>query len=159
MIRAALWILSAAALMAGSPLLCEMIEIGQAKSLPWKLSRGWQGVDDTYSLVTLQTDTLSILTPTAPVPLRMETIRRAALYSAQDPAVAERLAIQLLTRVLDSQAAHPSAWFDAGYFVASLRQASHQRTAFSGVHPKQWVRHAIELGGKGMENALARIPE
>lgn len=111
------------------------------------------------SLATLQTDTLSILTPTTPVPLRMETIRRAALYAAEDPVVAERLAIQLLTRVLDSQAAHPSAWFDAGYLIASLRQARHQRTTFSGVHPKQWVRHAIALGWKGMEDALVRIPE
>ena len=72
----------AAAAFGGPPLICERIQIGTAKSLPWKDVEGWAGKDPSYDVKRLTADTLAILAPGAPMPLRMETMRRAAIYAA-----------------------------------------------------------------------------
>jgi len=174
-----LLVLGAAAAMAGPPLICHPIDIGSAKSLPWKDLKNWNGTDPQYSLNALSTDTLAILTPNAPIELRMETLRRAAIYSAKSETAAENLAARLVARIADWEAAgKPSAnvWFDAGYYVESLRQIKFVyrynmmsaaekaqwkvRDDDSGaLDGKPWIEKAIRLGGKGMDVALAKIDE
>src|SRR5258708_1602848 len=60
---------------AGPPLICHTIEIGQAKSLPW-ISHDWNlSGGENYDTKNLVRDTLEILAPSAPVLVRMETLR------------------------------------------------------------------------------------
>ena len=107
---------------AGPPLICHVIEIGQAKSLPmvdpWKGNAG-------YDLKNLTRDTLAILDSSTPVLVRMETLRRATIYARQDPPVAKELLTGLYARAANSDAAgHPDAlaWFDAGYLIEAYKQ-------------------------------------
>ena len=74
--------------LAGPPLICQKFDIGSAKSLPWKAAPDWHGADPAYNLANLPDETLSLLTPAAPVRLRMETLRRAGIYSAKDAGLA-----------------------------------------------------------------------
>ena len=62
---------------AGPPLLCHPFEIGTARSLPWEGT--WSQGKADYKIANLITDTETLLTPTTPVLVRMETLRRAAL--------------------------------------------------------------------------------
>ena len=69
----------AAPALAGPPLLCHPFDIGSARSLPWDGTNAWwQGRAD-YNLQNLVADTEAILSPSTPVIVRMETLRRAAL--------------------------------------------------------------------------------
>ena len=171
---------AATALYAGPPLVCERISIGDAKSLPWKDVNGWNGADASYPVVaSLVSDTLGLLTPNAPLPVRMETLRRAAIYAAKSPATGTQLTTQLLARVADWEAAGKpaaNAWFDAGYFVETLRQTAfiyrydmlspaekanwHARGEGASLDGKPWLEKAIRLGGgKGMEVAMVKVEE
>jgi hypothetical protein len=79
---------------------------------------------------------------------------------------------------MDAEAAGKSdamAWFDAGYFVETVRQATfvyrydmlspQERAAWKlrgDTHQLDgyaWVQKAIRLGGKNMDAALARMTE
>jgi hypothetical protein len=161
---------------AGPPLICQQFEIGSAKSLPWKGGADWQGADPSYNLANLGDDTLALLTPGAPVKVRMETLRRAGIYSAKDARLAGELTSRLLARALDTEAAgkaDPLAWFDAGYFVETIRQAGFMyryldpadRTSWQlrGDNPRldgyPWVQKAIRLGGADMDYALSLMSE
>src|SRR5690349_19265087 len=55
--------------LAGPPLICHPIEIGNAKSLPWA-GKEWRDVKRDYDLNRLVPDTLALLTPEAPVLVR-----------------------------------------------------------------------------------------
>lgn len=161
---------------AGPPLICEPVNIGDARSLPWKDSGGWNGVDPSYRVAHLVTDTLVLLTPSTPVNVRQETLRRAALYAAHHTGMADRMTSHLLARVADAEAAgrsDPLAWFDAGYFVETVRQATfvyrHEmlspaerqdwklRGDATRIDGYAWVQKAIRLGGRGMSQALTKI--
>jgi len=163
---------------AGPPLICQPIDIGGAKSLPWRAVNGWDGTEGSYDTTRLTADTLPLLAPESPVNVRMETMRRAALYAAKNERLAEELSNRLMARALDAEAAgkaDPLAWFDAGYFVETLRQATfiyrydmlsaeerkawRLRGAGSPLDGYPWVRKAIRLGGKNMEEALSRMGE
>lgn len=163
---------------AGPPMICHPVQIGVAKSLPWKTVDGWNGTDPAYNLASLSSDTLAILSPSAPINLRMETMRRAAIYTAKNQTLAAQLTAHLLARVADAEAsgnATPVLWFDAGFFAETLRQASFiyrfdmltpaekaqwqlrgETTALDG---KPWIEKAIRLGGKGMETVLIKVEE
>ena len=79
---AALVLAVAAPALAGPPLLCHPFDIGTAQSLPWDGTKGWfQGRAD-YRLEQLVPDTEAILQPGTPVLVRMETLRRAAIYAS-----------------------------------------------------------------------------
>lgn len=163
---------------AGPPLICQQFEIGSAKSLPWKGGHDWQGADPFYNLANLGDDTLSLLTPNTPVKVRMETIRRAAIYSTKNAGLASELAGRLLARVLDAEVngkPDPLAWFDAGYFVETIRQATfvyrynmlnpNERASWQlrGDTPRldgyPWVQKALRLGGADMDYALSLMTE
>lgn len=109
--------------LAGPPLICHAIEIGQAKSLPpinWN-SSGTGG----YVLKNLSRDTLAILDSNSSVLVRMETLRRATIYAHHDPEAAKELLLKLRARADHSEASgHPDAlsWFDVGYLAEAYRQ-------------------------------------
>jgi hypothetical protein len=118
----------AAPAMAGPPLLCHPFDIGTARSLPWDGTRAfWQGRAD-YRLAGLVADTETLLTPSTPVIVRMETLRRAALYASADGEIAARLYARLGERLQSSQkpGGRPDdlALFDFAYLTETYRQIS-----------------------------------
>lgn len=161
---------------AGPPLICQAIEIGSAKSLPWKGGTDWMGTDRAYDVSHLTEDTLALLSPGTPVPVRMETLRRAAIYAAREVRLADEITARLTARTLSGEAVgkpDPMAWFDAGYFVETVRQATliykynmlsarekqewQIRTEAGHIDGEAWVRKAVALGGRGLEPALSKI--
>lgn len=124
----ALLVIAAPAL-AGPPLVCHAIDIGAAQSLPWT-SSGWNlSGQETYNVDHLVQDTLSLLVPSAPVLVRMETLRRATLYAQQRTPIAKELLFRLEARTSENPKDALAA-FDFGYLVECYRQASwlHQHT-------------------------------
>jgi hypothetical protein len=109
---------------AGPPLLCHPFDIGTARSLPWDGARGWAEGNPDYDVKNLVRDTEGLLTPSTPVIVRMETLRRAALYASRDGAVAKELLSTLNARARNSAGANtdPLALFDAGYLAETFRQ-------------------------------------
>ena len=107
---------------AGPPLICHPHDIGSAKSLPWKHGNPdkWDNPDPSYPVRQLSADTLKLLAPGVPVVVRMETLRRAAIYGLQDHAAAVELLAALRRRAEGSPDAMGS--FDYGCFLASLQQ-------------------------------------
>jgi hypothetical protein len=114
---------------AGARILCDVIDIGTAPSLPWggdgSVDKGWNLPISKYPAARLVPDTLALLTPTTPVLVRMETLRRATIYarSFTEARAGRELAWRLLARAMDAEArGKPDAlaWFDAGYFAESL---------------------------------------
>lgn len=124
----------ACTMFAGPPLICHPFEIGSAKSLP--AGADWHGVNRTYDRQNLVNDTLALLTPDVPILVRMETLRRAALYATggmhgwerRNYTTEERtLALDLLGKLQErgrtaAASARALALFDAGYFSATLRE-------------------------------------
>jgi hypothetical protein len=120
---ATLWLLVfAVPALAGPPFVCHPFEIGSAASLPSD-SHNWLAVRGDYDVHRLVADTEVLLTPSTPTIVRMETLRRAALYASLDRAVAEQLIAALMSRVSKTdQSGEPMALalFDAGYVVEAL---------------------------------------
>ena len=115
---------TASTALAGPPLLCHPFDIGSARSLPWDGTNAWwQGRTD-YNLQNLVADTEAILTPSTPVIVRMETLRRAALYASLDGKVAAALLSSVTARANAGaqSAAGASALFDAGYLIETYKQ-------------------------------------
>ena len=121
-------IATVAPVLAGPPLLCHPFDIGDARSLPW--GPDWSQGRSDYKVANLVADTEAILTPTAPVIVRMETLRRAALYASFDGKVAAQLLESLNARATaadragSSSSATAMALFDAGYLTETYRQIS-----------------------------------
>src|SRR5262245_9389292 len=106
--------------LAGPPLVCHPLDIGDAKSLPWTGNSWNLSGNENYDTKNLVQDTLAILDSGAPVIVRMETLRRATLYARKDPQAAKELLTKLYKRTTAADpTAHPDAlaWFDAGYLV------------------------------------------
>jgi hypothetical protein len=113
-------ILVAQSALAGPPLLCFPFDIGSARTLPMGGS-DWRTVDPAYDVSHLVSDTLGFLAPSAPVVVRMETLRRATIYAAAHPVAAAELMSALKKR---SEAKAPLAAFDYGYLVEAFREAA-----------------------------------
>jgi hypothetical protein len=110
---------------AGPPLICHSLEIGKAKSLPW-VGHSWNlsGAEQ-YDSKNLTGDTLAILDASAPVLVRMETLRRATLYARRDPAAARELLTKLVVRTKSGGGTGREAalaLFDAGYLAECYKQ-------------------------------------
>lgn len=166
--------IAAALALAGPPAVCHRIDIGDAASLPWRNVNGWDGADPAYNVANLSNDTLKLLAPSAPVNLRMETLRRAAIYSARHAGLAVKLMNQLEARAKTAKS-DPLAWFDAGYFIEAVRQTEFiyrydmldapvrsalvHRGEKLGPDGRPMIEKALALGGKGMNHALALIDE
>ena len=144
--------------LAGPPLICHRIEIGQAKSLPlidWN-QKGSGG----YDLKNLTHDTLAILDSNASVLVRMETLRRATIFARHDPQVAKELLTRLHARAASTEAAGPGealAWFDVGYLAEAYKQwmGQDQPNPASGLDGYAWVKKAIGLRGEDAEMEFA----
>jgi hypothetical protein len=110
---------------AGPPLLCFPFAIGSARSLP--MGHGnWHETDSGYDVSHLVADTLGLLTPTTPVIVRMETIRRATIYAAARPELAAALLDELQTRAAaPPPGAAALSVFDLGYLVESYKEAKY----------------------------------
>ncbi len=111
--------------LAGPPLLCHPYEIGNARSLPWDPSGSWSRGMVGYNLKNLIADTEALLTPSTPVIVRMETLRRASLYASADRAIAAELLNRLLARAkaADSKGTPDAlALLDAAYVAGAFRQ-------------------------------------
>jgi hypothetical protein len=166
---AALLLLALPAL-AGPPLICHSIDIGTARSLPWA-SSGWNLTgQENYDVNHLVADTLSLLTADTPVLVRMETLRRATLYTQQRTATARELLARLESRTHDNPNDALAA-FDFGYLAETYKQASWlaQHTNWlkaaaaqetksnpaSSVDGYAWVKKAISLRGQDAEMEFA----
>jgi hypothetical protein len=111
---------------AGPPLICHPFETGQAALLPWGDGSSWNTPDRGFEVRRLTQETLRLLSPAAPIIARMENMRRATIYAAQDDRVASELMSAVLARALASMAGgtpNPHALFDAGYLIESYKQA------------------------------------
>src|SRR5260370_25400440 len=134
---------------AGPPLICHPYDIGDAQSLPWGHGRDAVGVDNgdpNYNTKQLSADTLRILDTAGPVLVRMETIRRAALYGASDHAAAAALLNALKQRATASNA-RATALFDYGYFTETLKQLDwkYKEDLTRGADGYSFVQQAIPL--------------
>ena len=110
---------------AGPPLLCHPFDIGGAKSLPWDTATGLSTGRADYAIDRLIVDTEALLGPATPVIVRMETLRRAAIYASRDRQVASQLLERLTARARASEKsgkADPLALLDAAYVTEAFRQ-------------------------------------
>ncbi len=120
-------VLMASPALAGPPLLCHPFDIGQARSLPWDGTRSWYQGQAGYDIRHLVSETEALLTPSTPVIVRMETLRRAVIYASQDRATAGTLMGRMTERARASEATgHPDplAFLDAAYVTEALREVS-----------------------------------
>ena len=98
-------------------------DIGDAPSLPWG-SDWWQGRAD-YNLANLLADTEELLTPSPPIIVRLETLRRAAIYASNDRHVAELLFRTFSERARaaeQSRRPDPVVFLDAAFVTDTLWQ-------------------------------------
>ena len=112
---------------AGPPLICHPFQTAGGELLPWGTGSSWNNPDGRYEVQRLTGDVLRLLTPEAPVLTRMENLRRAAIYAAQNKPAADQLLQALLVRASSGStgAAHAAALFDAGYLVEAYKQSTH----------------------------------
>jgi hypothetical protein len=136
LLSVALAVITSSPAFAGPPLICHPYAIGNAKSLPG--GTAWHGVSKNYDRQNLVRDTLALLTPEAPIIVRMETLRRAAIYATsemrgwdkgayteEDRRISAALVTALRDRSKDAKPADRAlALFDAGFFAETLRQTN-----------------------------------
>jgi hypothetical protein len=134
---------------AGPPLLCFPFQIGSAHSLPW--SEGQNGAKD-YDRSRVVADTIEILKTERSVLVRMETLRRAALYIGNDRAKATELLAYMTSLATTNQSigkVSPMNLFDPGYFVATIRQNGIDLPwnpgTEDGADGYLWIKRAIDL--------------
>ena len=131
---AALLFLGPIRVLAGPPLICHAYNIGSAKSLPAGSDRF--GTSPAYDRGHLVADTLGLLTADTPILVRMETLRRAAIYATGNLRVwdgqkythiDQELGAALIAKLRErtttgDDAARALALFDLGFFAETLRQ-------------------------------------
>jgi hypothetical protein len=116
--------------LAGPPLVCFPFEIGTAASLPWNPSTGsYKGMRPDYDITRLNGDVLALLTPKMPVIVRMETLRRAALYASADDAIAHGLLDTIRARADHGSPTDALTRFDAGYLIETYKQLAQMAPA------------------------------
>ena len=154
----AIALLTAGTSEAGPPLICHPFDAGTAPLLPWTAGQGWKTPDPSYDVKQLTADTMKLLGADAPILARMENMRRATIYAAQDKHVAAELLAAVLARAAEAPG-HSLAWFDAGYLVESYRQAKGIAgwDMLSGADRDgySFVRKAIRLAGASPEMEFA----
>jgi hypothetical protein len=134
---------------AGPPLICHPYLIGSDTSLPWGADKNsWDNTDSKYDAENLVADTLKLLDSNQPLLTRMETLRRAAVYSGKNTAAGLKLANRLMARALASEVqgqTNSLALFDAGYFVESMKQMVYitKSTTFSDIDGYDWARRSL----------------
>lgn len=107
--------------LAGPPLLCHAIEIGDAESLTWG-NGTWDNGKIELSDEDFVSHTLALLPPDADVLTRMETIRRATIHAAEHPKAAKALLAAVRLRVANDEKPDANLLFDLGYLMATYSQ-------------------------------------
>jgi hypothetical protein len=149
---------------AGPPLVCFPMSIGDAASLPWG-GTGWHSPSPSYDRARVTTDTVALLSARTPVLVRMETLRRAAIYVADDRSLARDLLSTLRKRAgADSRGtADPLALFDLGYALEAYRETQFERPGAASPELEEdgypLVREAVRLrnGDPAMQYAAALV--
>lgn len=137
------------AALAGPPMICHTYSIGSDTSLPWGTDKeSWNNPDPKYDTRNLASDTLRLLDSGKPLLTRMETLRRAAVYTMKDKAAGMELGNRLLARALAGEVKGQNnsiALFDAGYFVESMKQVAHMSpsTSFKGIDGYDWAKRSV----------------
>jgi hypothetical protein len=148
---------------AGPPLLCHPFDIGGAKSLPWDNATGLSTGRTDYAVDRLVGETEALLGPATPVIVRMETLRRAAIYASRDARVASQLLERLTARVRTAEQTgrpDPLALLDAAYLTEAYRQISMMGRA-SGFAERAPIARAVVGESDGtalMAKCLAARP-
>jgi hypothetical protein len=136
-------------------LLCHPYEIGSAKSLPWSGEKSWFEGRPDYKVANLVADTEALLTPSTPVIVRMETLRRAAIYASTDPMVANALLKRFIVRAeVSEKSGQPDAlaYLDAAYLAGAFNELTML------AREKQWeTRAETARQAKGALDAYALI--
>jgi hypothetical protein len=145
---------------AGTPLICFPFDIGNAQSLPWVHDKGIGSPQNTYDTKQLAADTINLLGQNVPVIVRMETLRRAALYIEKDASAGRQLLERLKERSAGGKTGRNAlAVFDYGYFMETMNQLRRDRTYLSGAAGTRegytLVREAIQLRGHDPEMEFA----
>ncbi len=146
--------------LAGPPLICWPFDIGDAKSLPFE-GPHWGSIKADYPKEALIRDTLVLLSPTMPVIVRMETIRRATVYASKDPKIAAQLLEHLGARATSAEgkaAPNALAVFDLGYLTECYKQAQwilKDTQLISGKDGYPLIQKAIHLRGNDPEMEFA----
>lgn len=111
---------------AGPPLICHPFTTGtEAPVLPWAEGNQWHLPHPSYDRANLVVDTLRLLSTDAPILVRMENMRRAAIYAGESPSIGAALLQAVVERTTTKPADARTAaleWFDAGYLVETYRQ-------------------------------------
>jgi len=135
---------------AGPPLLCFPYQIGQARSLPWGHDAFEQS--KTYDSSHVVADTIDILRTERSVLVRMETLRRAAIYIGQNTGKATELLSYMTSLALTNDSIGKVSTlnlFDAGYFAATTRQNGvdlpWRPGADDGADGYLWIKRAVDL--------------
>ena len=146
---------------AGPPLICHTIDIGNANSLPW-ISHNWNlSGSECYDTKNLISDTIAILDSDPTVLVHMETLRRATLYAQSDSRTSKQLLLKLVARSnsAGNSAEAALASFDAGYFAETLNQlqwihkgSSNPAQGFGGL---SLIKKGLLLRGNDPEMAFA----
>ena len=144
--------------MAGPPMICHPIAIGQAQSLPW-VDLNYRKGSGNYDLSNLTKDTLAILDSDTSVLVHMETLRRATIYARQDSLVAKELIVRLHARAeqSDDNSRGALALFDLGYLAETYKQwiGRDEPNPASGVDGYGLVGQAIRQRGSDAEMEFA----
>ncbi|MCL5287135.1 MAG: hypothetical protein M1453_03960 [Acidobacteria bacterium] len=150
----------AAAVLAGPPLICWPFDIGGAKSLPFG-GPNWSASDPSYNTQHLADDTLALLQPGTPIIVRMETLRRATVYTMKDRAAGATLLERVEARVNEAEKrGKPDALalFDLGYLLETYKQAYWRDTdknIATGRDGYALIARAIQLRGSDAEMEFA----
>ncbi len=154
---------------AGPPLVCNPISIGNARSLPWSSSTrsGWNEPRSDYDTRKLADDTIALLDEASPVIVRMETLRRATVYGMRDPAAAQDVLDRIRARALGKSAAKDTglALFDYGYLIETMKQGwgtkdlRDRSGPAKGLEGYPYIQHALQIrpGDVEMEFAAALV--
>jgi hypothetical protein len=153
----------------GPPAICHPIDIGEARSLPWR--GGGFGVHPDQDLGRVVEDARAVLRGTPDTLVHMETVRRAVIYlsgaggakhggdAAHDAAWRAReigrFVAALKADVVDAQLDDGAdegtarrlalAWFDAGYTLCALEQAGHLPSGASREDGLELLERAVAL--------------
>jgi hypothetical protein len=150
--------------LAGPPLLCFPMVIGDAPSLPWGTG-GWNSPLPGYDRARLAGDTVALLAADAPTLARMETLRRAVIYASGNEAAAQQLFAALRGRVskAGAQPRAALAQFDLGYAAEAFRQTRHGFSRTGSVETPEdgyaLIKQALAARGSdaAMEYAAALV--
>ncbi len=142
--------------LAGPPLLCFPMSIGDATSLPWGTD-GWKSPLASYDRARLADDTVALLSAQPRTLVRMETLRRAVIYASSDDTAAKKLFGALRARAGQpgGKRADARALFDLGYAVEAYRQTRHALSPVRLIDPPEdgyaLIRQALEVHGPDPE--------